>query len=100
MYIHSYQSYVWNSMVSKRVEEFGLKAVGGDLILKGGECVCVHELCVCLSVLMIVLAVHEVCCIVLGSAHVLSDEEAEKCSIHDVVMPLPGFDVIYPTHSG
>ncbi|XP_057182923.1 pseudouridylate synthase 7 homolog isoform X1 [Triplophysa rosa] len=69
MYIHSYQSYVWNSMVSKRVEEFGLKAVGGDLILKG------------------------------GSAHVLSDDEAEKQSIHDVVMPLPGFDVIYPTHS-
>lgn len=69
MYIHSYQSYVWNLMVSKRVEAFGLKAVGGDLILKG------------------------------GSAHVLSDDEAEKRSIHDVVMPLPGFDVIYPTHS-
>jgi len=35
-----------------------------------------------------------------GSAHVLSADEAEKHSIHDVVMPLPGFDVIYPTHSG
>lgn len=35
-----------------------------------------------------------------GSAHVLSAEEAEKHSVHDVVMPLPGFDVIYPTHSG
>ncbi|XP_067236655.1 pseudouridylate synthase 7 homolog isoform X2 [Chanodichthys erythropterus] len=69
MYIHSYQSYVWNSMVSKRVEAFGLRAVEGDLILRG------------------------------GSAHVLSADEAEKHSIHDVVMPLPGFDVIYPTHS-
>lgn len=58
------------------------------------------ELTVCVSVLMIVSAVHEVCFVVSGSAHVLSDDEAEKHSIHDVVMPLPGFDVIYPTHSG
>ncbi|KAG1929645.1 pseudouridylate synthase [Pimephales promelas] len=69
MYIHSYQSYVWNSMVSRRVEAYGLRAVEGDLILRG------------------------------GSAHVLSADDAEKHSIHDVVMPLPGFDVIYPTHS-
>uniref|UniRef100_A0A8C1S122 Pseudouridylate synthase 7 homolog n=1 Tax=Cyprinus carpio TaxID=7962 RepID=A0A8C1S122_CYPCA len=69
MYIHSYQSYVWNCMVSKRMEAFGLRAVEGDLVLRG------------------------------SSAHVLSAEEAEKHSVHDVVMPLPGFDVIYPTHS-
>ncbi|XP_031725090.1 pseudouridylate synthase 7 homolog isoform X2 [Anarrhichthys ocellatus] len=68
MYIHSYQSVVWNTMVSRRIEAFGLKAVEGDLVLKG------------------------------TTAHVLSAEEAESCSIHDVVMPLPGFDVIYPTH--
>lgn len=68
MYIHSYQSFVWNTMVSRRVEAYGLKAVEGDLVLKG------------------------------GTAHVLSAEEAQKESIHDVVMPLPGFDVIYPTH--
>uniref|UniRef100_A0A8C1QYG0 Pseudouridylate synthase 7 homolog n=1 Tax=Cyprinus carpio TaxID=7962 RepID=A0A8C1QYG0_CYPCA len=65
MYIHSYQSFVWNCMVSKRMEAFGLRAVEGDLVLRGSECVCVH-----------------------------------KHSVHDVVMPLPGFDVIYPTHSG
>lgn len=37
MYIHSYQSYVWNNMVSKRIEEYGLKPVPGDLALKGGK---------------------------------------------------------------
>ncbi|XP_062403560.1 pseudouridylate synthase 7 homolog isoform X2 [Sardina pilchardus] len=68
MYIHSYQSYVWNTMVSRRVEAFGFKAVEGDLVLNG------------------------------GTAHVLTAEEAEKHSIRDIVMPLPGFDVIYPTH--
>lgn len=36
MYIHSYQSFVWNTMVSRRVDAYGLKAVEGDLILKGG----------------------------------------------------------------
>lgn len=36
MYIHSYQSYVWNNMVSKRIEDYGLKPVPGDLVLKGG----------------------------------------------------------------
>ncbi|XP_029698081.1 pseudouridylate synthase 7 homolog isoform X1 [Takifugu rubripes] len=68
MYVHSYQSVVWNTMVSRRIDAFGLKAVEGDLILKG------------------------------TTAHVLSAEEAENHSIHDIVMPLPGYDVIYPSH--
>lgn len=68
MYIHSYQSVVWNTMVSRRIDAFGLKAVEGDLVLKG------------------------------GTAHMLSAEEADGLSIHDIVMPLPGYDVIYPSH--
>ena len=34
MYSHSYQSYVWNTMVSRRTEESGLRLVPGDLVLK------------------------------------------------------------------
>ncbi|XP_067861118.1 pseudouridylate synthase 7 homolog isoform X2 [Heptranchias perlo] len=68
MYIHSYQSYVWNNLVSKRIEEYGLKAVPGDLVLKGVTAVPIEE------------------------------SDVEKHTIHDVVMPLPGFDVLYPTH--
>uniref|UniRef100_A0A3Q2TJU6 Pseudouridylate synthase 7 homolog n=1 Tax=Fundulus heteroclitus TaxID=8078 RepID=A0A3Q2TJU6_FUNHE len=68
MYVHSYQSVVWNTMVSRRIEAFGLKAVAGDLVLRG------------------------------TTAHPLSAEEAETHSIHDIVMPLPGYDVIYPSH--
>ncbi|KAM6437541.1 pseudouridylate synthase 7 homolog isoform 1-T2 [Liasis olivaceus] len=68
MYIHSYQSYVWNNMVSKRIEEYGLRAVPGDLVLKGGT------------------AVH------------IEEADVDSYTIHDVVMPLPGFDVIYPKH--
>ncbi|XP_016060242.1 PREDICTED: pseudouridylate synthase 7 homolog isoform X2 [Miniopterus natalensis] len=68
MYIHSYQSYVWNNMVSKRIEEYGLKPVPGDLVLKGASAIYIEE------------------------------EDVNNYSIHDVVMPLPGFDVIYPKH--
>ncbi|XP_045684795.1 pseudouridylate synthase 7 homolog isoform X1 [Phyllostomus hastatus] len=68
MYIHSYQSYVWNNMVSKRIEEYGLKPVPGDLVLKG------------------------------ATATYIEEEDVNSYSIHDVVMPLPGFDVIYPKH--
>ncbi|XP_069764399.1 pseudouridylate synthase 7 homolog isoform X2 [Narcine bancroftii] len=68
MYIHSYQSYVWNNIVSKRIEEYGLKAMPGDLVLKGGTAVAIQE------------------------------SDVEKYTIHDVVLPLPGFDVLYPNH--
>ncbi|XP_044625659.2 pseudouridylate synthase 7 homolog isoform X2 [Equus asinus] len=68
MYIHSYQSYVWNNMVSKRIEEYGLKPVPGDLVLRG------------------------------ATATYIEEEDVDNYSIHDVVMPLPGFDVIYPKH--
>ncbi|XP_015482648.1 pseudouridylate synthase 7 homolog isoform X6 [Parus major] len=66
--VKSYQSYVWNNMVSKRIEEYGLRAVPGDLILKGAT------------------AVH------------IEEGDVDNYTIHDVVMPLPGFDVIYPKH--
>ncbi|XP_062928239.1 pseudouridylate synthase 7 homolog [Mobula hypostoma] len=68
MYIHSYQSYVWNNIVSKRIEEYGLKAMPGDLVLKGGTAVPIQE------------------------------SDVQNYTIHDVVLPLPGFDVLYPKH--
>ncbi|XP_063304200.1 pseudouridylate synthase 7 homolog isoform X2 [Pelobates fuscus] len=68
MYIHSYQSYVWNNMVSKRIDDYGLKVVPGDLVQKGASVVPLEE------------------------------SDIDSYSINDVVMPLPGFDVIYPKH--
>jgi len=35
MYVHAYQSYVWNCVVSRRVREFGLDPRPGDLALCG-----------------------------------------------------------------
>ena len=39
MYVHSYQSYVWNTMVSRRIRELGLKPVVGDLVIPSDESV-------------------------------------------------------------
>ena len=35
MYIHAYQSYVWNSVVSRRICAFGLVPRPGDLAFRG-----------------------------------------------------------------
>ena len=35
MYAHAYQSYVWNSVVSRRIREFGLVPRPGDLAVRG-----------------------------------------------------------------
>lgn len=32
LYTHSYQSYIWNQVVSKRVQKFGLQLIEGDLV--------------------------------------------------------------------
>lgn len=87
MYAHAYQSYIWNCVVSKRIRLWGLKAVVGDLILvdkkvedsNGLEDVKRRNITV---------------------AKTLTEEDikSKKYTIYDVVLPTPGYDVVYPNN--
>lgn len=96
MYLHAYQSYVWNHVASRRWELHGGKVVQGDLVIAEGEAAPVaggqdqdgddivnpveddDEASV--------------------RARPLTEEEASsgRYTIHDVVLPSPGYDVVYP----
>eukprot|EP00118_Oscarella_pearsei_P009351 m.53784 g.53784 ORF g.53784 m.53784 type:complete len:587 (+) comp34278_c0_seq6:340-2100(+) len=68
MYVHSYQSLIWNRIVSRRLREFELNVVVGDLIQHPD-----------------------------GSIKPLTaEEQLSLYSIYDVVMPLPGHDIQLP----
>ncbi|RKP18704.1 pseudouridine synthase, partial [Rozella allomycis CSF55] len=69
MYLHSYQSFIWNHAVSHRIEKFGMKVLEGDIVpnpLNKSEPI------------------------------IVTNENIEKYSIFDIALPLPGSSVIYP----
>lgn len=77
MYLHLYQSYVWNTVLTKRIKQFGLDLLEGDLVLienddsEGQNKTDVKVV-------------------------TKEDIETKKYSIYDVVMPTPGFKIFYP----
>ena len=109
MYAHAYQSLVWNVVAGKRWEFYGNSVVEGDLVI-------VHE-----HQDKVASRTEEAIVDELGEAIVrpatgdraadtedaytraraLTKEEVEggQYSITDVVLPLPGFDVIYPPNA-
>ncbi|KAH9827428.1 tRNA pseudouridine synthase D (TruD) [Teratosphaeria destructans] len=104
MYIHAYQSLVWNTAVDKRWELFGDKVIEGDLVVVGekdGDIAPITEE-VDEDGEVIVRPAEDDQAHWSEDAHTrarpLSKEEAAsgKYDIFDIVLPLPGFDVIYP----
>ncbi|KAF2216178.1 hypothetical protein CERZMDRAFT_109138 [Cercospora zeae-maydis SCOH1-5] len=115
MYVHAYQSFVWNTVAGKRWELYGSTVVEGDLVVVGEkdtaeglnngastkEEVDEHGEPI----------IHPSASTDPGNpgatgelddpfvrARALSKEEAEsgRYNIFDIVLPLPGYDVIYP----
>lgn len=94
MYAHSYQSYIWNKVASKRIELFGLEVVEGDLIIaeKKPETVETDEN-------GDVFEEDKVNDKFTRARPLTKDDiSTGKYTIFDVVLPMPGFDVVYPSH--
>ncbi|SMN20209.1 similar to Saccharomyces cerevisiae YOR243C PUS7 Pseudouridine synthase [Maudiozyma saulgeensis] len=93
MYVHAYQSYVWNAVTSERIKLYGLKVVPGDLVIDNSTS---HEDVEELDDFDEDLNTQE-----FVRAKPLSQEDidAGNYSMSDIVLPMPGFDIIYPSDS-
>lgn len=99
MYMHAYQSYVWNHAVSKRWEEYGSTVIEGDLViaeteitpLVGGQDQDGDDI-------INVVEDDEEAPV---RARPLTAEEAAsgKYTIFDIVLPTPGHSVVYPNNN-
>lgn len=107
MYVHAYQSLVWNFAAGERWRLYGDKVVEGDLVLvsefKDETKAAGQQAEVDADGEEIVLpdaddsaAVDDM----FERARALTAEEAAsgKYSIFDIVLPLPGFDILYPAN--
>jgi tRNA pseudouridine13 synthase len=96
MYLHAYQSYVWNHAASTRWVKHGEKVVKGDLIIVENEAV------------PLVAGQDQDGDVIINPvedddeapvrARPLTEEEATsgRYTIADIVLPTPGYEVIYP----
>ena len=100
-YLHAYQSYVWNTMVSKRIARYGLQPVVGDLVYPREEEV-EEELEDAADGESGTVAEDDK----MEDAKekkkvqplVLDESNVGNYNMYDVVLPLPGYDVIYPAN--
>ncbi|KAJ1801588.1 multisubstrate pseudouridine synthase 7 [Coemansia sp. RSA 2399] len=91
MYVHAYQSYIWNSAVSERIRLYGIgKAVPGDLVIKTQG----------LSKTDNEETIDGSDGKVAGHAEptLVTSDNAGEFTIYDVVLPLPGWAIKYPEH--
>ena len=110
MYVHAYQSYVWNAIVSVRLKRYGSEAaVVGDLVYvdEDGKSASdtgepgVRPLRWLVSSTIVTGKEKAVADLWFKKpkpkkVKALTKEDLSKFTIHDVIMPLPGTDVAYP----
>lgn len=97
MYLHSYQSLLWNKIVSRRINKYGLKPIVGDLVFKDNE----------LKDAPIEVFEEgeengeeeeetDLSNVKFPEVEIITEDKLSKYTIFDVVYPLPGCDVRYP----
>jgi TruD family tRNA pseudouridine synthase len=76
-YIHAYQSYTWNCAATKRIQLYGTQLVEGDLFAPNGD----------LSQVVL-----------FNKKDQTIHHQNEGATFCNVVLPLPGYSVLYPTN--
>jgi tRNA pseudouridine13 synthase len=100
MYVHAYQSYVWNVVASARIRLSSNAVLVGDLVLVNPMNGASDELDLDDPDAGAEFSLPEsenkdnIAIKVLTK----DDVESGQYSIHDIVLPTPGYDVIYPSH--
>ena len=108
MYVHAYQSLVWNVAASERWKRFGSSVIEGDLVLVDDHIDKTKDAAKADDVdadgEAVVLPADDDRATNLDDiferARALTKEEAESgmYNIFDVVLPTPGYDILYPSN--
>lgn len=103
MYVHAYQSLVWNHAASERWRLYGDKVVEGDLVIinKQEETAGAEDTVDADGEVIVAPQAEDSATAVddaFTRARPLSADEAAsgKYTIFDIVLPTPGFDIVYP----
>ncbi|KAH8371189.1 hypothetical protein KR093_006411, partial [Drosophila rubida] len=113
LYPHAYQSLIFNRIASRRIKQFGLQLIPGDLIYVEGEDNNIEQLAVTEEAATdaeetaedemevdadSLMAEQE--SIYKRKVRPLTAEDiaSDKYNLSDVVLPLPGYDITYPSN--
>ncbi|KAE8751515.1 hypothetical protein FOCC_FOCC001762 [Frankliniella occidentalis] len=102
MYLHAYQSLIWNKAVSQRIKEFGFQPVVGDLVLVKSEkesnaeeeCVILDDSAFASSGEVEIAERYKK-----QDVRCITEDDIGNFKMEDVVLPLPGWDIVYPSNS-
>lgn len=95
LYAHSYQSLIWNKVVTRRVKEMGLQVCEGDLVFTETEPL-EPEISLEIDEPEPETTIDESYYKKLVRPLTTEDISSGKYTIFDIVAPLPGHDVTYP----
>ncbi|XP_067946503.1 pseudouridylate synthase 7 homolog isoform X1 [Watersipora subatra] len=88
LYLHSYQSLIWNRVASLRIQKYGLMPLAGDLIYIKDYNSSTHN-----SEEDNIIDREQ---LTKSQVRHLSADELKNYTIYDVVIPLPGYNIILP----
>lgn len=97
MYMHGYQSYLFNRVASERITKYGIdKPIVGDLVFVPKNSSYTAQNAIDTSIANVKYRAN----VRTHQAKVLTEEDiaSGKYKMEDVILPLPGYDVIFPTH--